>query len=80
MAGLECSGLEISQIFWDKIWYPKNETGNADLYLKIKCVDRKKPPATVGNLISLIICSIVLMFLMRYMPMKDRIAMFVKYA
>ena len=28
----ECSVREISRIFREKIWYPKNETGNADLY------------------------------------------------
>ena len=24
---------DISRIFWEKLQYPKNETGNADLYL-----------------------------------------------
>ena len=28
---LECTGPGNSQIFREKIWYPKNETGNADL-------------------------------------------------
>ena len=31
----ECLGWEISRIFQKKIWDPKNETRNADLYLTI---------------------------------------------